>query len=440
MGWYSVVSGSKVKSPEELLRERKERLEKVYMNKKPDRVPATFFPDAVLTAKHAGATVAAATSDYDLMYKIGLIWFDDFNIDGVDIPPFGIFNLTLGMPVLPFVVWEQFTKAYRTPFALMLTGNTHRILRDKVSKWPGVELPPDAHPQYIGGKFMEVEEYRKLAEDPITFMSEVIVPRMFESLSKPDSPQAYTSLVRLGQDMAKFNKVMMDIGLEALKRGWPSFPMGFGYPPLDFIADALRHPTYTMLDLRRHPEEVHRALDALTPILVEMMRESLITPEDAEKLFGTRVVLVFFALHLNEMLPPKLFEEFYWPGLKTLLLEAHKRNAIPSVFFEGDFTRFTHYLLELPKGSIFAWFERADLRKVRKILGDHLPIGGGISSALYVYGTKEKVYKEVCKLLNDVKEPGVFMFMGAGAPIPYGAKIENIKAAIEAVKKCGRYD
>ncbi|MEM2511849.1 MAG: hypothetical protein QXX61_01805, partial [Ignisphaera sp.] len=136
----------KKKSPEELLRERKDRLEKVYMNKKPDRVPTSFFPDAVLTAKHVGTTVAAATSDYDLMYKIGLIWFDDFNIDGVDTSPFGIFSLTLGMPVLPFVVWEQFTKVYRTPFALMLTGNTHRILRDKVSRWPGVELPPDAHP------------------------------------------------------------------------------------------------------------------------------------------------------------------------------------------------------------------------------------------------------------------------------------------------------
>ncbi|MEM1645912.1 MAG: uroporphyrinogen decarboxylase family protein [Ignisphaera sp.] len=80
------------------------------------------------------------------------------------------------------------------------------------------------------------------------------------------------------------------------------------------------------------------------------------------------------------------------------------------------------------------------LEKVRKILGDHIPIGGGISPALYIHGTKEKVYEKVCKLLNDVKEPRVFMFMGTGAPIPYEARIENIKAAVDAVIKCGKYE
>ncbi|MEM1645913.1 MAG: hypothetical protein QXL96_08625 [Ignisphaera sp.] len=58
---------------------------------------------------------------------------------------------------------------------------------------------------------MEVEEYKILAEDSIGFMSEVIVPRMFEALSKPNSAEAYASLIKLGYDMADFNKVMMDI-------------------------------------------------------------------------------------------------------------------------------------------------------------------------------------------------------------------------------------
>lgn len=427
-------------SYEELFRERKERLEKVYTNRKPDRVPFTFFPDAVLTATYAGVTVAEATRNYDVMYRVGLKWLNDFNVDGVDVPPFGVFNLTLGMPVLPFVVMEYMKDVFLGPFAILLTGNTHAILRDRVSRWPGIELSPNAHPQYIGGKFMEVEEYKKLAEDPIKFMSEIIIPRMFESLRKPSSPEAYSALIRLGQDMKKFNDVMALIGVETSKRGWPLFPMGFGYPPLDFVADALRHPTYTMLDLRRYPEEVKVALESLMPILLKQMKESIIRPEEAEKLFGTKVVQVFFALHMNEMLPPKLFEEFYWPYLKKMFLEAHSLGAIPWVFFEGNFTPFVHYLLELPKGCIFAWFERADLRKVRKILGDHLPIGGGISPSLYLYASKEKTFEEVCKLLNDVKEPGVFMLMGGGAPIPGGAKIENIWAAIEAVKKCGKYE
>jgi hypothetical protein len=43
----------------------------------------------------------------------------------------------------------------------------------------------------------------------------------------------------------------------------------------------------------------------------------------------------------------------------------------------------------------------------------------GISPAHYIHGTPDKVFSEVCKLLNDVKEPGGFIFAGSGvAGIP----------------------
>ncbi|MCC6017382.1 MAG: hypothetical protein LM582_10140 [Desulfurococcaceae archaeon] len=61
---------------------------------------------------------------------------------------------------------------------------------------------------------MEVEEYRKLAENPITFMLEVIAPRMFKALRKPSSPKAYTVLIKLGLDTKKFNNVMNFISFE----------------------------------------------------------------------------------------------------------------------------------------------------------------------------------------------------------------------------------
>lgn len=40
------------------------------------------------------------------------------------------------------------------------------------------------HTPIHGGKFMEVEGCKELAKDPIAFMSEVVIPRSFESLSK----------------------------------------------------------------------------------------------------------------------------------------------------------------------------------------------------------------------------------------------------------------
>uniref|UniRef100_A0A7C4FD35 Uncharacterized protein n=1 Tax=Ignisphaera aggregans TaxID=334771 RepID=A0A7C4FD35_9CREN len=70
--------------------------------------------------------------------------------------------------------------------------------------------------------------------------------------------------------------------------------------------------------------------------------------------------------------------------------------------------------LLLPKGRAYGMFERTDLRVVGKAIGDHIVIGGGISTAVVAFGSREKVIEEACKLLNDVKEPGGFMLMGGG--------------------------
>uniref|UniRef100_A0A7J3Z4X9 Uroporphyrinogen decarboxylase (URO-D) domain-containing protein n=1 Tax=Ignisphaera aggregans TaxID=334771 RepID=A0A7J3Z4X9_9CREN len=122
-----------------------------------------------------------------------------------------------------------------------------------------------------------------------------------------------------------------------------------------------------------------------------------------------------------------------------MLIDAINLGAIPFIFFEGDHTPHLETILELPKGRAYGMFERTDLRVVRKVIGDHIVIGGGISTAVFAFGSREKVFEEVCKLLNDVKEPGGFMLMGGGAPLPPATRIENIWAVIEAVKKCGTY-
>jgi len=63
-----------------------------------------------------------------------------------------------------------------------------------------------------------------------------------------------------------------------------------------------------------------------------------------------------------------------------------------------------------------------------------------ISALYFIHGIPEKVYDEVCRLLNDVKEPGGFIYSGTGIAIPNESKPENVKASIEAVKKCESYN
>ncbi|MEZ0346440.1 MAG: uroporphyrinogen decarboxylase family protein [Infirmifilum sp.] len=423
-----------MREPQELLKERRERVEKALTGGTPDRVPYTVLPAIDLQAGYAGMTVAELCFNWDSWVANAAKWGRDFNVEGMDLLPF--FPPALEGMIFA-VAWADYPE-WMVP-TRFITGPFHETLKDKWTRWPGRELPQDFHPQFIGGIFMEPEEYRKLAEDPVEFITGTVFPRAIESLRKPHSPEAAAALMRLGVETKNFNTTMARIGAEAAKLGFPSFYMGYGYAPLDIIGDFLRMPTGVMLDLRRRPDEVLQALEALTPLVNKAIKNSTIPLELSEKLFGTRVVQVFWPLHLNEMLPPKLFEEFYWPSLKETILYAIELGYVPWIFFEGDFTRFLSYLLELPKGKVFAYFEKADLRRAREVLGDHVGIGGGIPVSLLMHGEREKVYEESCRLLNDLKEPGGFIFYGSGVSPGAATKIENIWAQIDAVNKCGRY-
>lgn len=418
----------------DLFRERKERLERVFSNKRPDRVPFRLSPSLSWIARYVGFSNAQLCFNDDAITQANMKLLSDFNVDGIDFPILAGAALDLILMALVFIDYPDVAVNLS-----MLTGPMHDILKDKYTRWPGRELPENAEPQFLGGKFMEANEYGRLAEDPVSFLNEVILPRVFEALSKPGSSRAYSALVKLGMEIQRRRA-------NALRRenlpsyGWPVFPTIFGVKPLDYISDHLRHPTNLILDLFKCPGEVLRAVDVITELSIKFLRVT-VPPliETAKKVFETNVALIAYPLHLNSMLSPKLYNEFYWPSLKKVLIETINLGAVPFVFFEGDHTPHLETILELPKGKVFGMFEKTDLRVVRKVLGDHIIVGGGISTSVFAYGSREKVFEEVCNLLRDVKEPGGFIFTGTGAPLPPETKIENIWAAIEAIKKCGIY-
>jgi hypothetical protein len=55
-------------------------------------------------------------------------------------------------------------------------GTVHDLLGDVCTRYPGREIEENCSPQFIGGKFMEAEEYDELIEDPVGFMAETVLP------------------------------------------------------------------------------------------------------------------------------------------------------------------------------------------------------------------------------------------------------------------------
>jgi len=423
---------------EALYSEKLERLERTLKGKKPDRVPFMpafhYFP-----ARYAGITYHEYSFNYERFVEAVTKVYKDFDFDvaGFVAPGCGI----PGPLTMPVIFVRDFPELLTMIPAF--AGPMHDILGDKYTKWPGRELRVNTPAQiaYVDAPYMSVEEYRDLAEDPVGFLTEKIIPRVYRNLEKPASPKYYATLIKLGMEAQKFALFQLRLFNELKSLGYPILPFSFSTVPLDFIADNLRCPhSYTLLDIRRKPYEVKRACESLLPLLIDLGLKAIPPVEVRKSIFGTELCAIFIPLHLNEMLSPKLYNEFYWPHLKKMVEEFYKAGCISWIFFEGDHTPHLETILEVPKGSIIAHFERTDLRKAREILGDHVILMGGISPAHFIHGTPRKVYDEVCKLLNDVKEPGGFIFAGSSvAGIPDETRPENLRAAIDAVKKCGKY-
>jgi uroporphyrinogen-III decarboxylase len=203
--------------------------------------------------------------------------------------------------------------------------------------------------------------------------------------------------------------------------------MGGAYAPLDIIGDFLRGIENVLLDIRRYPDKVKKAAEALVEPIVKYAL--------SYKQRGLKWVMI--PLHLNEYLSPKLYKEFYWPTLKEVILRLADEGMKAQVFFEGRHDAHLETILELPKGWGIAYFEKTDVVKAKKVLEGHTCVMGGIPMSLIVSGTPEKIEEYVKNLLEQVKPGGGFILSANIGTAPRETPIENITALIEAVEKYG---
>ena len=131
------------------------------------------------------------------------------------------------------------------------------------------------------------------------------------------------------------------------------------------------------------------------------------------------------------------FAKFYWPGLKGLILALIDKGITPLVFFEGDYTSRLEYLLELPRGKIFAHMDSSDIFKVKEVIGSHLCFSGNVPCSLLMSGTVDDV-KNHCKKMIDVCAKDGGFIMSTRSPVD-DVKPELLKTMIDYTKEYGVY-
>lgn len=289
------------------------------------------------------------------------------------------------------------------------------------------------HPNVEG---MKEDEYPELIADPIKFIWDKAIPRLYTELGRPAPYNAFALLKaqklseyvngKIGAARAeiakKYNKVTVNLAARA-----------GGKIPLDYLGDFLRSFTGILIDIRRRPDEVLQALEVLTPIITtgRAAKHALKEPQ--------RHLRSGCAPHMPTFMRIKDFEKFYWPGFKQAMWEKYEAGYGVNVFCEDNWMHLIDYLYELPPGSELQ-FEYGDPKELKRRLGDRHIISGLFPSTILKTATKEEVeYK--AKELIDILAPGGNFVFNFDKSILRNSTVnwENFKVLLNTVHTYGKY-
>lgn len=283
------------------------------------------------------------------------------------------------------------------------------------------------HPEIV---CLHAEEYDDLIKDPYQCIHDTILPRLYRNLNGSPHHAAMT----FAKAYKVFYDTMMQIGMSTgqtdAKYGLASKMINVMVAaPFDLIADQFRGFSSINIDIRRCPQKVLDACDAVLP----MMIKAGVLPNSSAR------NKTFIPLHMPPYLKEKDFERFYWPTFKKLVEGLVEKGAGVYLFAEQNWMRYLDYLSELPKGT-YMEFEYGDPKIIKEKLGKNHIIGGLYPLTLLSRGTKQEC-TDKAKELIDILAPGgnyIFSFDKIALNLS-DAKPENIKAVTEFVSKYAVY-
>lgn len=286
------------------------------------------------------------------------------------------------------------------------------------------------HPNTEG---MSPEEYGDFAKDPFSYIVNVLIPRLYSEFNRPE-PDRTIGFAKIYHAYYK-EAEKLNAGRAAVidKYGKASVPMtvNISLAPMDFISDYLRSFTGISTDIRRYPERVLDAVDAITPLLYKKAIPFGLEPSKHHR--------TFFALHMPTFLREKDFAKFWWPSFLKLANAIDAAGYGMNIFCEDDWTRYLDYLQELPAGTDIK-FEKGDPKLFKEKLGKKFILNGWYPASVLRSGTKQEV-EDTCKELLDILAPGGGYYVTTTTSFMRltETKFENLQTLCECIKTYGKY-
>lgn len=288
------------------------------------------------------------------------------------------------------------------------------------------------HPEVVG---LLEEEYDFLIEKPHECIMERVIPRQYRALNFKEDP--VNAAITLTKSMLAYNSdnsVSSQISARLIEKygyypGSPAGSNGFTQAPFDLLADQLRGFKGISRDMRRIPEKVSDACEALYPIALKKGMPKVISK------YGR----VFIPLHMPTYIREKDFAKLWWPTFKRMLDEYASMGVLCRIYCENDWTRYLDYLRELPTDTTIM-FEYGDPKLIKDKLGDKFIITGLYPLMNLTTKSKDANISETKRYIDILAPGGKYIFsFDKGALLMDDINMENLCAVVETVRNFGIY-
>jgi len=135
---------------------------------------------------------------------------------------------------------------------------------------------------------------------------------------------------------------------------------------------------------------------------------------------------------------PELYRKLVQPFHKRAVEWAHRKGIVARLHSCGDVRTLLPDIVATGVDALNPLEAKAgmDALKIKQEYGDRLLLHGGINAVLW--SDKERIIAEIERVVPRLKENGGYIF-ASDHSIPSSVSLENFRAIIETVKRCGRY-
>jgi len=277
-------------------------------------------------------------------------------------------------------------------------------------KMPGRELPDDSLWQVVETDILSREDYDVIIKQGFDVVFNRILPQLVD-MDEFQETMAYQQ--KNGQKNAEL----------FIDSNYPAVNSAFASPPFEVLCGG-RSMSQFFMDCYKVPDKIEKAIDVMLPGSIAGMLATL-NPQYGNGAWvgGWRGA--------SALVSPKIWNRLVWPGMKSMAMALVENNHIATFHLDQCWDRDIERFLEMPvKKSIINTDGMTDLRKARKVLGEHVAIMGDVPSPLLATGTTQEVKDYVNNLIDDIGSTGLFITAGCDAPA--NTKFENMVAMFQA--------